>query len=488
MTPVMKPIGLYVRVSRKGDREDDRFHSPREQEERARGLCHARGHAPGPVFADIDVSGATPPGDRPGMGALLGALEAGELGGLAAYSLDRLSREPAHGDALVKRVTAAGGIILTPDIPDAIDTPTGEFTFGMLLQVAKLYRSQAGARFASAREHAIAQGIPVTNRDAVGYTRGPDRRYHPNADAPVIRELFERRAQGQGPSELAEFLEANGVKTSQGARHWSRQAVYGLIRSRTYLGEIRSGEFVNTAAHEPIVDEPLWLAAQNPAPRPVRHRGGTHLLAGILRCAGCGYSMQGTRHSRGKRIYRCQRRHAGGLCPAPARIHADDIEEEVVARFLATADLVYERRAQDPDNRAHLEAELDAAERRLAQVMTDEARDALGDLWVADVKARREARDRAALALGEARVDPEDAARIDLVRHWRDEAGLATLGNHDAKDPARAVFLDTALKRSLLADAFPAIAVHRDGTLDWSPNLEGLSRRGFRRVPRLNPL
>jgi site-specific DNA recombinase len=485
MTAPMKPIGLYVRVSRKGDRDDDRFHSPREQEERARGLCRARGLVPGPVFADIDVSGATPPDERPGMHALLEALEAGDLGGIAAYSLDRLSREPAHGDALVRRVTAAGGIILTPDIPDAIDTPTGEFTFGMLMQVARLYRSQAAARFASSKERAIAAGIPVTNRDAVGYRRGEDRRYHPDPrTAPHVLEAFQMRARGAGPTEIGEYLGAQGVQTSQGASTWSRQAVHALLRSRTYLGEIRSGPYVNPEAHEPLVDEPLWLAAQNPEQRPVRHRGGSHLLTGILRCAGCGYSMQGTRTSRGKRIYRCQRRHAGGLCPEPARVNADDVEAEVVARFLATADLIYERRGQSPDL-APLEGELESAERRLAQVMTDEARDALGDLWAADVKARREARDAAVAALGEARVEPVDEARIDLVRHWRDEAGLATLRG-DGEE--RAVFLDLSLKRALLADAFPAIAVHRDGTLDYAPNTEGLSRRGFRRKPGLNPL
>src|SRR5690242_329500 len=128
-------IGIYVRVSRKGDREDDRFHSPKEQAERAKALLEAKGYVAGPIFEDIDVSGATPPDERPAMSRLLAELDAGKLTGIAAFSLDRLSREPAHGDQLIKRVTKAGGIVLTPDIPDAIDSPTGEFTFGMLLQV-----------------------------------------------------------------------------------------------------------------------------------------------------------------------------------------------------------------------------------------------------------------------------------------------------------------------------------------------------------------
>lgn len=144
------PIGIYVRISSQGDRANERFHLPREQRERSEALVRDRGLVVGPVFEDIDVSGAMEPTRRPAMGRLLEAVTSGELGGVAAFGLDRLSREPAHGDALVRAVTRADGVILTPDIPDAIDTPTGEFPFGMLLQVAKLYRRQAGARFRGA--------------------------------------------------------------------------------------------------------------------------------------------------------------------------------------------------------------------------------------------------------------------------------------------------------------------------------------------------
>jgi hypothetical protein len=70
-------VGIYVRVSRKGDREDERFHSPREQAERAAALAVAKGYVPGPVFEDIDVSGATAPADRPAMGELLEARRGG---------------------------------------------------------------------------------------------------------------------------------------------------------------------------------------------------------------------------------------------------------------------------------------------------------------------------------------------------------------------------------------------------------------------------
>lgn len=390
-------IGIYVRVSRKGDREDERFHSPREQAERANALVRSRGYTPGPVFEDIDVSGATPPAERPAMSTLLQALGDGELGGIAAYSLDRLSREPAHGDALVKTVTKAGGVILTPDIPDAIDSPTGEFTFGMLLQVAKLYRSQAGARFESAKERATRAGIPV-GRTAFGYRQRPDRTLEPDPDtAPTVRDLFERRARGESYGSLARFLE------ERTGRLWPKQSVRELLRNRLYAtGRLEYGGVRSEHEAGALVDEPLWHAAQSvaPKPRPPRSPRAPWLLTGLLKCATCGRNMapwRGTKARGSRRRYRCPNK----ACPARPSIAAERIETWVLLHSFAVGDEM-STRAETADLGA-LEEAVQRAERRLEQVLAPEARDALADLWAADVRERREERDAALAQLGEAR-------------------------------------------------------------------------------------
>lgn len=412
MTP---PIGIYIRVSRKGDREDDRFHSPREQAERSEGLARARGFTPGPVFEDIDVSGATPPAERPAMGRLLTSIEAGELGGIAAYSLDRLSRDPAHGDELVRRVTKAGGVLLTPDMPEAIDSPTGEFTFGMLLQVAKLYRSQAGARFASAKERAILAGIPV-GPPPIGYRSGADRRLELDPEtAPLVRLLFERRSWGETYTPLANFLR------DETGHPWTLSGVARILRNHLYAtGRLTYGaELVSEHAAEPIVDEALWHAVQavTPRPRPPRSADAGWLLTGLVRCAACEKALSSylsgkdSRHRR----YRCRNR----ACEAKANVKADDLERlaflqaVVVGNELAT-------RTEAPDLGA-LEDAVAVAERRLSQVLTPETQDALGDAWPATVKARRLECDAALAALGEARGAAVVPARfLSLKDIWDD--------------------------------------------------------------------
>jgi site-specific DNA recombinase len=409
-------VGIYVRVSRKGDREDERFHSPGEQAERAIALAVAKGYTPGPVFEDINVSGATPPADRPALGKLLGRIDSGELAGVAAYALDRLSRDPGHGDALVKRITRAGGVVLTPDIPEAIDSPTGEFTFGMLLQVAKLYRSTAGARFASAKERAIRAGIPVGTAP-VGYRQRADRTLELDpATAPAVRELYARRAAGgeaAGFATLARFMaEATG-------RPWSRSGVARVLRNRLYAtGRLEYGDVVSDVAAEPLIDEALWHAAQGAeSRRPARGDGARtrFLLTGLVRCASCDRALQpwvgaGRRRRdprRGhmdwvtvenpQRRYRCRDLN----CQAKANVDADRLERWVVLESFRAGDELLSR-STAPDLTA-LEEALAQAERRLAQALEPEAQDALGDAWASTVKARRRERDAVAHELGDAR-------------------------------------------------------------------------------------
>lgn len=477
------PVDVYVRVSRVGGREH--MISPEEQERDARAFAERRGLRVGQVFTDLDRSGGTL--ERPELQKALARVEAGQSGGIVVAYLSRLTRETSQGLGLLEAVREAGGEVYAPNLSDHTSAD-GRMLNTIQLAIDAGMRERAKEGLARARENAVANGVPVTNRDAVGYRRNVQRRYEPDPDvAPVIRQVFERRAAGAGPTELAELLESHGVRTSQGARTWSKPAVQNLLKSRTYLGELRSGPYVNPTAHEPLIDEPTWLAAQSPNPAPRRARKGGYLLAGVLRCKACGYSMQGTVSSRGKRIYRCVRRHAGGICPGPARIEAAVVEDAVVAALFERANLIWEKRASTVDT-APLQEAFDLADRRYQQALSPAAQDALGEAWASVVKERRLARDEAAAALGLARAtatEEEVERRVELVRAWQDEDGLGDLAR-PSTEPV--YFLDNELKRKIVAEAFPAIAVARDKTLDFDPDTAGLTRRGYRREPGLNPL
>jgi hypothetical protein len=274
--------------------------------------------------------------------------------------------------------------------------------------------------FENAKAGAVERGIPVNRRAPAGYAKGADRRLAPDPHAaPVIRELFEMRANGAGPATLAEHLERHGVKTSDGSSSWTHSSIYRLIANPVYKGHVRYGSddrYVNPNAHEPIVDEVLWQAAQRP-PRGLSRVGekSETLLSGLLRCHACRYAMQGTVTSNGKRVYRCPGRHSIGRCPSPARFYADEIERDVVEAFWSiTEDIEAQGSVTDSSDLARLEVEFDRAQARVDQLSTPAAQDALGETYLDTFRARRSARDDAAAALGKARAERAVHDRADL--------------------------------------------------------------------------
>lgn len=477
-----KSLDIYVRVSRQGARSAERFHSPELQEDEARTYAGARELKVGQVLADINVSGAKL--DRPALDRAIERIRQGKSAGIIIAHLDRLARTERARLIIAQRIADAGGQVrCVAGAPDDWTTPEGELQVGIMGMVAQYEWRKKSEAWEKAKLRAVRNGIPV-NRAPLGYHKdAAGRLVIERGEAKHVREVFERRARGEGPAALADYLEGEGVRTSQGASGWSKQAVYEVLSNRTYLGEIRWGGEVHENTHEPIVDIALYHAAQHPnghRPAPTRSRA-PFLLAGILRCAGCRHAMQGTYTSRGVRIYRCTRRHAGGRCSAPARVAAADIEPRVLAAFWQLIGEI----AVTPDDSeavervAELEGQLEAAERRLTEVKSPEAQEAWGADWFAIVSQRRHARDETAAALGQARAE---------LPAMTDTSGLVTLQERWSQ-------LTTAEQREALAIALDCVALHgsRAGNHEFAIFAAGygpgeLPRRGFKQAPVIRPI
>jgi DNA invertase Pin-like site-specific DNA recombinase len=466
------PVDIYLRVSRVGKREN--LISPDEQERRARALAQGKGLAVGEVFTDLDESGGK--WDRPGLQAILERVKLKESGGVIVAWLDRLSRDSEHAQRLLREIDEAGGKVYAPDAPEDMTTPEGELMVGIQFQFAQYVRKRAKEGFERAKANSIAQGVPINTRAPIGYVKGEDRRLtiDPVA-APLVRKVFEARVMGQSFLECAQIFQEAGISTSQGSAHWTRQAVTTLIKNRVYLGEISYGKdlrYVNTDAHDPIVDLPTWQAAQSPSEKPKRAVAGTYLLTGLLRCSSCGYTLQGTKNGRGTQVYRCVRHHAGGTCPSPLSIIARAVEPAVVDAFWSITDNI--TASTTPEDLSTLTEALGLAERRLAQAMTPEVQDAAGEGWAAMIKERRAERDAAAEALGRAQGATRRLDSRSLRQLWDK--------------------LDIAERRDLLADLIDVVVLFDvDGvkSIDvyaTGNGPDGLSRRGFYRNPGLRPV
>jgi DNA invertase Pin-like site-specific DNA recombinase len=469
----------YIRVSRVGDRAE-RLRSPEFQEREIRREAKKRGLRVGRVINDLDQSGARD--DRPGLQEAIARIEASQSAGIIVAKLDRFSRNLTQATALAQRIMAAGGRIYSYAEPADWTTSDGELQINLALAIAQHQRRRANEYFESAKASAVERGVPINPRIAPGFRRDEATgKLVPDESASAIREVFERRVAGAGPAELAELLQARGVATSMGSSTWSKQAIYGLLRNRIYLGELRYGSHVNTTSHEAIVDRATWEAAQRERARlsPARN-GDPFMLTGLIRCWSCRYALQATRTSRGKRIYRCTRRHAGGLCPDPARVDADGVEAFVEDEFSCQVgrrvamEPVLDTSALEDGRRILIEAELE-----LASYRDDvELRALIGRAsWLDGLRERRERVAAAEDALAAARLDTP-VAMPELRVLVEEFDAMDVLDRREAL----AQIIDCVALRSGAATMSLADRVN----IFWAgTGPRDLPRRGFREQPKL---
>ena len=264
-------------------------------------------------------------------------LEGGLTDGIAVARLDRLSRAGV-GDALklVERIDQLGGELAAVDLGIDPTTTFGEFSMTVMLALARMERRRLTESWGESRRRAVERGVHIASRPPTGFTRDADGRLSVDPDAArAIQAVFKTRADGASWSDAATVLEEAGVRTPYGSENWSQRSLTHLVSNRAYLGEARSGEFVNPDAHEAIVSESLWLRAQRkPGSRSPR---GNSLLAGIIRCAGCRYALKpdkmAKRNKERVRTYRCKKKRAGGTCGAPATVLGSVIEPWVEEQF-----------------------------------------------------------------------------------------------------------------------------------------------------------
>jgi DNA invertase Pin-like site-specific DNA recombinase len=156
---------VVVRVSEKGDREDEHFHSPEVQIEAARRWARDRGERlVGAPIPEIDVSGRLPLSKRPGLLAAIEMIEAGRADQLVVAYFDRLVRSLKVQLEVIERVERAGG---RGDLR-AFALDHGKLTNGtaaqrlstnMLGSVFQYFAEITGEKVTAAQARAVTRGV-----------------------------------------------------------------------------------------------------------------------------------------------------------------------------------------------------------------------------------------------------------------------------------------------------------------------------------------
>jgi DNA invertase Pin-like site-specific DNA recombinase len=188
-------------------------------------------------FTDEGISGAAL-GNRPGLAAALSSLTRGDV--LLVADLTRLSRSQDLAP-LLERLRYQGIRVL--GVLDGFDStsPQARMQAGLSGLMSDEYRASIRARTHSALEMRAREGRPTGGRafgyDSVGNVV--------EAEATVVREIFERTAAGESMRTIASDLNGRGVPSPGAAwrrrerrrdGRWLVSSIHAILRNERYVG------------------------------------------------------------------------------------------------------------------------------------------------------------------------------------------------------------------------------------------------------------
>ena len=306
-------------------------------------------------FDDGGLSGGTL--ERPALQRLLAEIDAGRIGMVVVYKIDRLTRSLADFGRLVERLDAKGCSFVS--VTQAFNTASsmGRLTLNVLLSFAQFAREVTAERIRNKIAASKKKGLWMGGCLPLGYDPHPDpqrRELVGNAtEAQTVQQLFALYAD-LGNLRLVESEATRlglrpkaGISPSgriRGAGPFSRGQLHYLLTNPVYIGRIRHKELSYRGLHAAVITSDLWdrvqarLMAASARPRgrsvcPTEAR----ILTGKLRDE-TGDLLTPThtqRHGRRFAYYFSHRLIAGGTDPSGWRLPAEALEASLKRLLVA---------------------------------------------------------------------------------------------------------------------------------------------------------
>lgn len=329
-SPPIRTAVAYARYSSAGQRDV----SIEQQLQDIRAYAGREGYTLLHEYADHAKSGYHNVAARSQFLSMLSAAEKGLFDTVIVWKVDRFGRNREESAIFKAQLRRAGVNVLYAMEP----IPTGAagvLTEGMLEAIAEWYsRNLAENVNRGMRDNAMKclhNGAPI-----FGYRRGPDGHLVIQPDeAATVRMIFSRYNQGVSCGDLAQELNAAGMKTPRGCA-WSGQAVLRFLSNERYMGTYIWSDIRIPGGIPAIVTPEEWEKAQRMRHKTTKHyekNAVDYLLAGKVFCGHCGAAMvgdSGTSHTGALYMYyTCQNKKARKGCHKKS-LRKDDLENTVI--------------------------------------------------------------------------------------------------------------------------------------------------------------
>ena len=201
-------------------------------------------------YDDGGISGGTM--DRPGLRRLLADIDAGRVGMVVVYKIDRLTRSLADFARLVERFDRAGCSFVS--VTQAFNTSTsmGRLTLNVLLSFAQFEREVTAERIRDKIAASKRKGLWMGGLAPLGYDPHPDPKVRGlvvnETEAGAVRRIFALYERHGCLRTVADEAARLGIRSkrrvfasgkTRGGGRLSRGQVHFLLTNPVYRGRIR---------------------------------------------------------------------------------------------------------------------------------------------------------------------------------------------------------------------------------------------------------
>lgn len=324
--------GIYVRLSRDDERAGESL-SIENQKAMLIKYVREKGWTLHDIYVDDGISGTT--FDREGVQRLLGDAKSGIINTIVVKDLSRFGRNYIQVGQYIDYIFPTLGIRFIA-VSDNIDTAGANSTAMDMMPITNVFNEWYAAN-TSRKVRAIfvsnaKRGKSNMPYPPYGYVFSDDgkRIFVINNEVSAnVRRIFEMRARGISPSQIATTFNGEGIQTPQDYKveklgkyasmksyHlWTDATIRKILSNPAYVGNLAlqrrttvsyknhkailrpEDEWIVTEnAHVPIISKDLWDRVRE-VERSVSQgkktrRGNTHPFSGFLFCADCGGKMK----------------------------------------------------------------------------------------------------------------------------------------------------------------------------------------------------
>jgi len=234
---------------------------------------------------------------RPALQQLLTDIATGQVDLVVVYKIDRLTRSLTDFAKMVDVFDTHDTSFVSVTQHFNTTTSMGRLTLNVLLSFAQFEREVTGERIRDKIAASKAKGMWMGGPIPLGYDVEGRQLVVNTKEAEVVRSIFKRYQTLGCVRKLVTELRAKGFKSKvrlskagnkSGGQHFTRGALYHLLRNRLYCGEVHHAGKHYPGQHEPIISPALWkdvqaqLDANNQAHKTKTRAKAASLLAGIV--------------------------------------------------------------------------------------------------------------------------------------------------------------------------------------------------------------